>query len=338
MNKKDLKIAVVGATGNVGRAMLQILSERGYPAHNISAVASDQSGGHKISYGEDHVLSVESLTTFDFSKVNIGLFSPGGKVSAVYAPKAAQAGCVVIDNTSYFRNDKDIPLIIPEINGDKISDYKNKNIIANPNCSLIQLAMVLKPLHDIARVKRVVVSTYQSVSGAGKGAMQELERNTKSIYVNDEVTYENFPRNIAFNVIPQIDDFMDDGYTKEEWKMKTELQKIMDYDIKLAATCVRVPVFVGHSLAATVEFERSISLDQARKALKAFPGIDMPDYRDETLFMTPAQCAGDDLVYVSRLRVDDTVDHGLSMWIVADNVRKGAALNAIQIMELLFKN
>jgi aspartate-semialdehyde dehydrogenase len=334
----DLKIAVVGATGNVGRAMLSVLAERGVPVGNVYAVASDRSAGREVSYGEDATLKVTPLEAFDFQGVSIALFSPGGKVSAEYAPKAAAKGCVVIDNTSHFRNDPDIPLVVPEVNADKIADYKNRGIIANPNCSLIQLVVALKPLHDVAPIKRVVISTYQSVSGAGKDAMDELNNQTKSMYMNNPAKAHHLPRTIAFNVIPQIGGFRADGSTDEEWKMKVELQKILSPDIQVSVTCVRVPVFIGHCVAATVEFEKPISQEQAIKALKGAPGLIVTDDVEESDYVTPIECAGEDAVYVSRVREDTSVPYGLSLWIVADNMRKGAALNAVQIAEILAKD
>jgi len=332
------KIAVVGATGNVGQAMLSILSERGVLPENVQAVASDRSIGREVSYGEQGVLKVVPLGSFDFRGVHIGLFSPGGKVSAEFAPKAAALGCVVIDNTSYFRNEPDIPLVVPEVNPQQIADYKKRRIIANPNCSLIQLVVALKPLHDIAPIKRVVASTYQSVSGAGKGAMDELFAQTRSMYMNESEKPLHLPRPIAFNVIPQIGNFREDGDTDEEWKMKMELQKILSPDIQVSVTCVRVPVFIGHSVAAAVEFESPITPIQARKALKVAPGIIVTDSVEETNYITPIECAGEDPVYVSRIRQDTSVPYGLNMWVVADNVRKGAALNAVQIAEILAEN
>jgi aspartate-semialdehyde dehydrogenase len=333
-----LKIAVVGATGNVGRAMLSILAERGIPLTNVQAVASDRSAGREISYGDEGVLKVMPLSVFDFTGTTIALFSPGGKISAEFAPKAAAQGCVVIDNTSHFRGDPDIPLVIPEVNASVIADYKKRNIIANPNCSLIQLAVALKPLHDIAPLKRVVVSTYQSVSGAGKEAMDELLNQTRAIYMNNAAQSQQLPRTIAFNVIPQIGNFREDGSTDEEWKMKVELQKIFSKDIQMSVTCVRVPVFIGHSVAANIEFEGAISAAQARKVLKTAPGIIVTDSTEETDYITPIECAGEDPVYVSRIRQDTSVPYGLNLWIVADNMRKGAALNAIQIAEILAKD
>lgn len=335
--KKEIKIAVVGATGNVGRAVLSILAERNFPAQNIIPLASERSSGQQVSYGEDDVLSIRPLQTYDFSDTQLAIFSPGSKISAEYAPKAAKQGCIVIDNTSHFRMDPDVPLIIPEINGDQIHQYKKKNIIANPNCSTIQLLMALKPLHDLAIVKRIVACTYQSVSGAGKEAMDELMFQTKSVLVNQELQNQVFSKPIAFNIIPQIDVFLDSGDTKEEWKMAVETQKILDQHIKLTATCVRVPVFIGHAVAAHVEFEKNITPAEARSALKSFKGIQLEDNTREESFTTPYEIAGENDVYVSRIRQDATVPHGLNLWITADNIRKGAALNAIQIAEDLIE-
>ena len=338
MKKQNVKIAVVGATGNVGLTMLSILEERGFPVQNITAVASEKSAGHQVSYGEKHVLGVKPLTLFDFSGYHVALFSPGGKVSAEYAPKAAAAGCIVIDNTSHFRMDDEIPLVVPEINPDSLKNFRNRHIIANPNCSTIQLVMTLKPLHNLVPIKRVVVSTYQSVSGAGKEAMDELFHQTRGILVSDSPEPNCFSKPIAFNAIPQIDVFRNDGYTKEEWKMAVETQKIMNAPIQVTATCVRIPVFVGHAVSATVEFEGPISVATARQQLQKFPGVRVIDNPENHEFITPIECAGDDDVYVSRIRQDKTVEHGLSFWIVADNIRKGAALNAVQITERLIKD
>ncbi len=335
IQKNTCKIAVVGATGNVGRTMLSILAERKFPLNNIIAVASEQSAGRPISYGEQGVLTVVPLSSFDFSTCHLALFSPGGKVSAEYAPKAAAAGCLVIDNTSHFRMHKDIPLVVPEINPQALANCRQQNIIANPNCSTIQLVMALKPLHDQARIKRVVVSTYQSVSGAGKEAMDELYHQTKGVLVNDPALPNRFSKPIAFNVIPQIDIFMEDGSTKEEWKMVMETQKILDSAIQVTATCVRVPVFMGHSVAAAVEFHQDLSVAKARQVLRQTKGLSVVDNPQDYQFITPIECAGEDDVYVSRLRQDKTVPHGLSLWIVADNIRKGAALNAVQIAEYI---
>jgi aspartate-semialdehyde dehydrogenase len=329
------RVAVAGATGNVGREMLAVLAERNFPADEVIALASERSIGREVSFGEDKVLKVRDLAGFDFTGVDIGLFSPGAKVSAVHAPRAAAKGCVVIDNTSQFRMEPDIPLVVPEVNPEAIARYAKRNIIANPNCSTIQMVVALKPLHDAAKIRRVVVATYQSVSGAGKGAMDELFNQTRAIFVNDPLKREEFTKQIAFNVIPHIDVFMDDGQTKEEWKMQVETRKILDPDIKVSATCVRVPVFIGHGEAVNVEFANPISVDEARKLLHKAPGVAVVDRRADEGYVTPVECAGDDLVYVSRIRADKSVAHGLSMWIVSDNLRKGAALNAVQIAEEL---
>lgn len=334
-NKKNIKIAVVGATGNVGRTFLQILAEQGYPAENIAAVASNRSANRPVSYGENDIITVQSLEKFDFTGYDYALFSPGGAISAEYAPKAAAQGCVVIDNTSHFRMDKDIPLVIPEVNSGALKDYANRNIVANPNCSTIQMLMALKPLHDAAQIKRVVVSTYQSVSGAGQEAMDELTQQTKGLFTGLSVPPTCFSKPIAFNVIPQIDVFMEDDSTKEEWKMVVETQKILDPSIQVTATCVRVPVYIGHSLSLNVEFEQELSVDKARQLLRQFKGITVMDNPDDLSYATPLDGAGEDDVLISRIRKDLTVPHGLNMWVVADNVRKGAALNAIQIMEAL---
>jgi aspartate-semialdehyde dehydrogenase len=332
------KIAVVGATGNVGREILSILAERNFPADEVVALASRSSIGKQVSYGDKKILTVQALDDYDFTGTTIGLFSPGGKISAIYAPKAAAQGCVVIDNTSHFRMHEDVPLIVPEVNPEAIKDYKKSNIIANPNCSTIQMVVALKPLHDIAKIKRVVVSTYQSVSGAGKSAMDELYDSTKKIYQNEFTKPVLFSKRIAFNVIPHIDVFMEDGYTKEEWKMKVETKKILGDEIDVVATCVRVPVFVCHSESVNVEFEKPISVKQANAALREFDGVMVLDKIDENGYATPAEIAARDAVYVSRIRKDDTVKNGLNMWIVADNLRKGAALNAVQIAEILIKD
>jgi aspartate-semialdehyde dehydrogenase len=334
-NKKNIKIAVVGATGNVGRTFLQILAEQGYPAENIAAVASNRSANRPVSYGENDIITVQSLEKFDFTGYDYALFSPGGAISAEYAPKAAAQGCVVIDNTSHFRMDKDIPLVIPEVNSGALKDYANRNIVANPNCSTIQMLMALKPLHDAAKIKRVVVSTYQSVSGAGQEAMDELTQQTKGLFTGLSVPPTCFSKPIAFNVIPQIDVFMEDDSTKEEWKMVVETQRILDPSVQVTATCVRVPVYIGHSLSLNIEFEQELSADKARQLLRQFKGITVMDNPDDLSYATPLDGAGEDDVLISRIRKDPTVPHGLNMWVVADNVRKGAALNAIQIMEAL---
>jgi aspartate-semialdehyde dehydrogenase len=334
------RVAVVGATGNVGREMLQTLVERRFPVDAVYAVASERSVGREVSYGEDEVLKVHDLASFDFGSVDIVLSSPGAKVSAQYAPKAAAAGAVVIDNTSHFRMDPDVPLVVPEVNPQAIAGFRKRGIIANPNCSTIQMVVALKPLHDLGTIRRVVVSTYQSVSGAGKAAMDELFNQTRGIYVN-EPPHEHqakFTKQIAFNVIPHIDVFMDDGSTKEEWKMVAETRKILDPDIKVMATCVRVPVFIGHAEAISVEFERPVSETAAMAALKAAPGITVIDHRADEGYVTPAECAGEDPVFISRLRKDPTVASGISFWCAADNLRKGAALNAVQIAEELVRS
>ncbi|MGD9614657.1 MAG: aspartate-semialdehyde dehydrogenase [Alphaproteobacteria bacterium] len=329
------KVAVVGATGNVGREILTTLAERNFPADEVVALASSASIGKEVSFGEDEILAVQALDAFDFKGTDIVLSSPGGKVSAAFAPRAAKAGAVVIDNTSHWRMDPDVPLVVPEVNPEAIAQYEKRGIIANPNCSTIQMVVALKPLHDLARIKRVVVATYQSVSGAGRAAMDELFSQTRAIYVNDPVKPERLTKQIAFNLIPHIDIFMEDGSTKEEWKMAVETRKILDPDIAVTATCVRVPVFIGHAEAVTVEFERPLSEDRARDALREAPGIVVVDHRADEGYVTPAEAAGEDAVYVSRIRRDPTVPHGLNLWVVADNLRKGAALNAVQIAEIL---
>ncbi len=330
----EYKVAVVGATGNVGQEMLAILDERQFPVSEAFAIASRQSIGREVSFG-DTTLKCRDLETFDFSKVDIALFAAGGAVSKEWAPKAARAGAVVIDNSSHFRMHPDVPLIVPEVNAEAVRDFSKTNIIANPNCSTAQLVVALKPLHDAATIKRVVVSTYQSTSGKGKAAMDELFTQTKGIYVNDAPTPDQFTKQIAFNVIPHIDVFMEDGYTKEEWKMVVETKKILDPKIKLTATCVRVPVFVGHSEAVNVEFERPISDDEAREILREAPGVLVVDKREDGGYVTPVECVGEFATFVSRIRVDPTVENGLSFWCVSDNLRKGAALNAVQIAETL---
>ena len=333
------RIAVVGATGNVGREVLSILAERQFPADEVIALASSRSIGVKVSFGEDQVLAVQDLANFDFKGVDIALSSPGAKVSAEHSPRAAKAGAVVIDNTSQFRMDPDVPLVVPEVNPGAIAGYKKRGIIANPNCSTIQLVTALKPLHDLAPIKRVVVATYQSVSGGGKAPMDELFNQTRGIFVNEPIgkTREQFTKQIAFNVIPHIDVFMDDGSTKEEWKMVAETKKILDPNINLTATCVRVPVFIGHAEAVNIEFAGPIDENKARAALKKAPGVTVVDHRVDEGYVTPAECAGEDPVYISRIRKDPTVEYGLNMWVVADNLRKGAALNTVQIAEELIK-
>jgi aspartate-semialdehyde dehydrogenase len=328
------KVAVVGATGNVGREMLEILAERRFPADEVVALASRRSMGVEVSYG-DTTLKVKALEHYDFSDVDICLMSAGGAVSKEWSPKIAAAGAVVIDNSSAWRYDADVPLIVPEVNADAVADFRKKGIIANPNCSTAQLVVVLKPLHDKATIKRVIVSTYQSVSGAGKDGMDELDRQTKAIYSLGEIETKKFPKRIAFNVIPQIDVFMDDGSTKEEWKMVVETKKILDPKIKLHATCVRVPVFVGHSEAVNIEFENPISVDEVHEILRKAPGVLVIDKREPGGYATPHEAAGEDATYVSRVRDDPTIDNGIALWCVSDNLRKGAALNAIQIAECL---
>jgi len=327
------KVAVVGATGAVGREMLKTLAEREFPVSDIAAVASARSVGQEVSFG-DRTLKVQNLEKFDFKGWDIGLFSPGAAVSAVHAPRAAAAGCLVIDNTSQFRMEPDVPLVVPEVNPQALGRIR-RGIVANPNCSTIQLVVALKPLHDRFKVLRVVVSTYQSVSGAGKDGMDELWAQTRAMYVNDAVTTQEFTKPIAFNVIPHIDRFLDDGSTKEEWKMAVETRKILDPDIKLHATCVRVPVFIGHAEAVNVEFERHATASEARAALRDAPGVQVLDSREDGGYVTPLDCAGEDAVWVSRIRRDPTVENGLAFWCVSDNLRKGAALNAVQIAEAL---
>jgi len=332
------KVAVVGATGAVGNEMLQILAERDFPVDEVVALASERSIGKKVSFGEERTLDVLDLDRFDFRGFDIALFSPGAKVSAIYAPKAAAAGCVVIDNTSHFRMDPDVPLVVPEVNRAALKDFHKKNIIANPNCSTIQMVVALKPIHALARIKRVVVATYQSVSGAGKEAMDELFEHTKAIYMNERKEPRHFPKSIAFNLIPQIDVFLEDGSTKEEWKMVVETKKILDPKIAVTATCVRVPVFVGHSEAINVELESPLSEEEARAALEEAEGVVVVDRREAGGYVTPVEAAGEYAVFVSRIRRDPTVPHGLNLWVVADNLRKGAAWNAVQIAECLVED
>lgn len=329
------KVAVVGATGNVGREILSILSERAFPVSEVVALASARSAGKEISFGEDDTLIVQDLAKYDFQGTDIVLSSPGAKISAEFAPKAAAAGAVVIDNTSHFRMDPDVPLVVPEVNPSALADFGKKNIVANPNCSTIQMVVALRPLHDFAGIRRIVVSTYQSVSGAGKEAMDELFNQTRGIYMNDHPSPSVFTRQIAFNAIPQIDRFMDDGATKEEWKMVVETQKILGQSIKVCANCVRVPIFIGHAEMVNVEFETPISPVEAKKALLAAPGVSVIDLESEMEYVTPAEIQGEDDVFVSRIRKDESVENGLNFWCVADNLRKGAALNAVQIAELL---
>ncbi|MBX9931409.1 MAG: aspartate-semialdehyde dehydrogenase [Methylobacterium sp.] len=328
------KVAVVGATGNVGREMLDILAERAFPADEVVAIASRRSQGQEVSFG-DKILKVKALDDYDFSDTDICLMSAGGETSKEWSPRIGQTGCVVIDNSSAFRYHQDVPLIVPEVNPEALSGFSKMNIIANPNCSTAQLVVALKPLHDVAKILRVVVSTYQSVSGAGKEAMDELFQQTRSVFTAGQMTMEKFPKRIAFNVIPQIDVFLDDGSTKEEWKMVAETKKMLDPKIKLTATCVRVPVFIGHSEAVNVEFEHPISPEEATAILRAAPGILVVDKREPGGYMTPHEAAGEDATYISRIRSDSTVENGLSFWCVSDNLRKGAALNTVQIAEML---
>ncbi|MBT9290812.1 aspartate-semialdehyde dehydrogenase [Prosthecodimorpha staleyi] len=328
------KVAVVGATGNVGREMLDILAERGFPADEVVALASPRSLGTEVSFG-DKTLKTKVLDNYDFSDTDICLMSAGGSVSKEWSPRIGQQGCVVIDNSSAWRYDAEVPLIVPEVNADAIVGFTKKNIIANPNCSTAQLVVALKPLHDVARIKRVVVATYQSVSGAGKDAMDELFTQTRAVFVTDPIEPQKFPKRIAFNLIPHIDVFMEDGYTKEEWKMMVETKKILDPRIKLTATCVRVPVFISHAEAVNIEFEQPISAEEATDILREAPGCLVIDKREPGGYITPYEAAGEDATYISRIREDATVENGLSMWIVSDNLRKGAALNAVQIAEVL---
>jgi aspartate-semialdehyde dehydrogenase len=330
------KVAVVGATGNVGREMLRVLAERQFPFSEVVALASTRSVGTEVSFGDDAILKVKALDYYDWKGTDLCLMSAGSDIAKEWAPKIAATGCIVIDNSSAWRMDRAVPLVVPEVNADALLEIK-KGIVANPNCSTAQLVVALKPLHDLAKIKRVVVSTYQSVSGAGKDAMDELFRQTRAVFVADPVEVGEFTKQIAFNVIPHIDVFLDGGSTKEEWKMAVETQKILDPDIQLTATCVRVPVFIGHSEAVNIEFENPITAEQARNALRAAPGILVVDKREDGGYATPLECAGEDATYVSRIRKDPTVDHGLSLWIVADNLRKGAATNAVQIAEALIK-
>ena len=330
------KIVVVGATGNVGREMLNVLVEREFPYDQIAAVASSRSNGSEIEIGDTgKMLKVQNIEHFDFAGWDMALFAAGSAATKEYAPKAAAAGCVVIDNSSLYRMDPDVPLIVPEVNPEAISGYTKRNIIANPNCSTAQMVVALKPLHDAAIIKRVVVSTYQSVSGAGKGGMDELFEQSRAIFVGDPKENHVFTKQIAFNVIPHIDVFLDDGSTKEEWKMVVETKKILDSRIKVTATCVRVPVFVGHSESINIEFEKELSAKDAQKILRDAPGIMLIDKREDEGYVTPVECVGDGATFISRVREDPTVENGLNIWCVSDNLRKGAALNAVQIAELL---
>jgi aspartate-semialdehyde dehydrogenase len=328
------KVAIVGATGNVGREMLNILEERGFPVSEVVALASRRSLGTEVSFG-DKILKCKVLENYNFSDTDICLMSAGGNISKEWSPKIGAQGCIVIDNSSAWRYDQDVPLIVPEVNPDAITGYKKRNIIANPNCSTAQMLVALKPLHDAATIKRIVVSTYQSVSGAGKEGMDELFTQTRAVFVADPVEAKKFSKRIAFNVIPHIDVFMEDGYTKEEWKMVAETKKMLDPKIKVTATCVRVPVFIGHSESINIEFDKPISADEAREILRNAPGCLVIDSKENGGYATPIDCAGEDATYISRIREDITVENGLALWVVSDNLRKGAALNAVQIAELL---
>ena len=330
------RMVVVGATGNVGREILNVLAERQFPADEVAAVASSRSTGNIIDFGDSgKELKVQNIEHFDFEGWDIALFAAGSEVSRAHAPRAAAAGCTVIDNSSLYRMDPDVPLIVPEVNPEAIDGYRAKNIIANPNCSTAQMVVALKPLHDAATIKRVVVATYQSVSGAGKVGMDELFEQSRNIFVGDSNAPVKFTKQIAFNVIPHCGDFLDGGETTEEWKLVVETKKILGSSIKVSATCVRVPVFVGHSEAVNIEFEDEISAEQAQSILREAPGIMLVDKREDGGYVTPVECVGDYATFVSRVREDPTVDNGLSIWVVSDNLRKGAALNAVQIAELL---
>ncbi len=330
------RIAVAGATGSVGREMVNILAEREFPADEIAVLASSRSQGDEIEYGETgRMLKVRNIEHFDPAGWDMALVAIGSEATKLHAPRFAQAGCTVIDNSSHYRMDPDVPLIVPEVNPEAIEGYRAKNIIANPNCSTAQMVVALKPLHDAARIKRVVVATYQSVSGAGKAGMDELFEQSRNIFVGDSAEPNKFTKQIAFNVIPHIDSFLDDGSTKEEWKMVVETKKILDPRIKVTATCVRVPVFVGHSEAINVEFEEELSAEDAQKILREAPGVMLVDKREDGGYVTPVECVGEFATFVSRVRDDPTVENGLSLWCVSDNLRKGAALNAVQIAELL---
>ncbi|EAS48740.1 aspartate-semialdehyde dehydrogenase [Aurantimonas manganoxydans SI85-9A1] len=328
------KVAVVGATGNVGREMLEILAERGFPADEVVALASRRSQGTEVSFG-DKTLKIVALDQYDFNGTDICLMSAGGDISKEWSPKIAAAGCVVIDNSSAYRYDPDVPLVVPEVNADAVEGFRKKNIIANPNCSTAQLVVALKPLHDVATIKRIVVSTYQSVSGAGKEGMDELFKQSRAVFVADEIERKKFTKRIAFNVIPHIDVFMEDGSTKEEWKVMAETKKMLDPKIKVTCTAVRVPVFIGHAEAVNIEFEKPITADEARDILREAPGCLVIDKHEDGGYITPYESAGEDATYISRIREDQTLDNGLNIWVVADNLRKGAALNTVQIAELL---
>ncbi len=330
-----IKVSILGATGNVGREFLSIIEERKFPVEELFLLASPKSEGKKIFFGKKEI-KVLNLNKFDFKKCELVFSSAGSKVASEFGPKAASSGCFVIDNSSYFRMDPDVPLVVPEVNNEDLKSIKKK-IIANPNCSTIQMVMVLKPLHDLFKIKRVVVSTYQSTSGAGRQQMDELFQQTKDIFANNQIKKKFFTKQIAFNVIPHIDSFLEDGQTKEEWKMQVETQKILDKNIQVSSTCVRVPVFVGHGESVNIEFEKEVSEDKLRETLKKSPGVSVIDYRQDEGYVTPEECAGEDKVFVSRIRKDNTLKNGISLWIAADNLRKGAALNAIQIGEELIK-
>ena len=334
----SFKIAVVGATGAVGREMLQTLEERSFPIKEIVALASEKSLGKEVSFGEKKPLTVQNLETFDFTSCDIALFSAGSAIAEKFGPKAAQQGAVVIDNSSRWRMESEIPLIVPEVNSAALAGYSKRNIVANPNCSTAQLVMALKPLHDVFKINRVVVSTYQSVSGAGSTGMDELFNQTRAVYVNDPIENKEFTKKIAFNCIPHIDMFMDDGFTKEEWKMTAETRKILDPNINVVAHCVRVPVFIGHAEAVFIETNKPVDEQAALDVLSSFPGVIIVDHREDGGYVTPEECAGEHGVYISRLRRDPTVKNGLVFWCVSDNLRKGAALNAVQIAEALIEN
>ena len=330
-----IKVSILGATGNVGREFLSIIEERKFPVEELFLLASHKSEGKKILFGKKEI-KVLDLNKFDFKKCELVFSSAGSKVASEFGPKAANSGCFVIDNSSYFRMDPDVPLVVPEVNNEDLKTIKKK-IIANPNCSTIQMVMILKPLHDLFKIKRVVVSTYQSTSGAGRQQMDELFEQTKDIFSNNQIQKKFFTKQIAFNVIPHIDSFLEDGQTKEEWKMQVETQKILDKNIQVSSTCVRVPVFIGHGESVNIEFEKEVSEDKLRETLKKSPGVSVIDYRQDEGYVTPEECAGEDKVFVSRIRKDNTLKNGISLWIVADNLRKGAALNAVQIGEELIK-
>ena len=332
---KKYNLAVIGATGNVGREILNILDDRDFPIKELFALASNSSEGKKIIFGNDKKITAQNIEKFNFKNIDIAISSSGSEVSKTYVPKATKAGAIVIDNTSYFRMEKDIPLVVPEVNSEEIKKFKKKKIIANPNCSTIQLVTVLKPIHDAFSIKRVVVSTYQSTSGAGKKAMDELFNQTLDVYKNKHLKQKIFTKRIAFNLIPHIDKFLDDGYTKEEWKMSEETKKILDPKIKLSATCVRVPVFIGHAESVNIETKKQIPLEELKELLSKSPGISVVDSRTDGGYVTPDETTGEDQVFVSRIRTDGTIKNGVSLWIVADNLRKGAALNSVQIAEKL---